>query len=911
MRRRVIVSAGSVTERVAELMDLARQARFDGFEPVLVVDVRTAHDIDFEGVRTHRVLDDSATYQGTWAERRGRLLTLEQHSVLSDRLQFLADSLALGFDDQVVLPFASLMDLDLLWPFLLSTSAVERPSMAVVLQQLFPSQVVGARRNFATVDLLRATARRLEALGLCRSDRFQVGVRHEPLAEMVEQAGIPCSLLQSESRTSDLDRTLAVTGDLHAPWVNELAADQPVGEPLVVLAPEASVAAMAEQIDDHEISGRLDVRSLSFLAPLSRRSSDIAVSADLLDEVLSFDSTASLNIRVVDGPGSHELSGSPTAPDAFAESQRHVASLEELLHTAAACQTVPTERDVVVHIAPNWGGLGCSHVFEAQLRLLEMLGVMVLVIHVDVNDLHKYRPEGFLDLLCGLPARGAVHRWSMLRESPEANEYEQDLAPSHERPFLSFEGEARVARQTMVPASLRRALKARPVSWVLCNYGHLMPILRRLDLEDVPVVCETHDVRAEQHRLQNGLAELDASNVALEVESWARSSAVVFINDAERLSFLGHFPDVPAITAIPYFRPVEQGGEPPSFVTAASSVLSSVDAESAPVSLLVDLANRGVAVSDGRRFVLFVGSDHDANVTSLSWYISEVHLRRLHQHGIELVVAGNIANSFSGVSFPGVHFLGRVEDLEPLYEAADVSALAVVAGTGMPIKTIDSVVRGLDFVATSAAVKAVPALTEAIETFDDPADYAARVLSLLNDPQDDRAPIEVGQWSSYVEGWLGVLNEAGISTEHFNPDEPDDATALVTVNAPARELLPSGEVPLAGVRRVAGADLGDGNLVVTGGYARLAIPVATDLSVLELLVAAYEAPAALDVFLGGRHVGRTVAPLGVVSPLRIDTAFAGASDDGWAVLELLLSHPCTDTPMTGGGLIVERAGWLE
>ena len=895
--RRVIAVVDDLDEKKrVEILDLALQARLDGFEPIFAVDVRTPHDIDLEGNRVHRVLDNSELYEVTWADRSSRLLTLDRHSLWADRLGFLHEVLDLGFDDQILLPFASLADVDLLWPYLLTTSAM-RPSIAVRLTQLLPLSVAtSVNHRFSVANLLATLRRRLHALGLVDSDRFQLCARHEQVARVLTEAGLPTAFTDDMSGSS-ADRLLLITADLRADWITAALDEATHGKHTVIVVPDSMFDDAANERSS-DPDNMVDIRPLTSIGLLARSASRVEVSEDLETVVLSVPETATTPMRV-HGREIDEIS-------------LHTASLVELSRSAYQCATPPTERDVVLHIAPNWGGLGCSHVFEAQLRYLESLDVLVLAVHVDVNDLHRYSPDGFEDLTAGLPARGAAHRWSLVREPDEIIEYDQNVTPSHERPFLSFEGETRAGRQVAVPRTLSAALAARPTSWVLCNYGHLMPVVRRLGLGDRPVICETHDVRAEQHRIQNGLAAVDPDNETLEVEAWGRSAGVVFINDDERKAFGSKFPEVPAVTAIPFFIPVESGSDDTGFVTPASSLLKAAAGSSAtPTSMVLDLVRRrNGSRADGRKVVLFVGSDHDANVESLDWYIQNVHIRRLASQGIELMVAGNIAKSYQGMSYPGVHFLGRVDDLDDVYLCADVTVLPVTAGTGMPIKTIDSVLRKMPFVATHAAVKAVPELVAAVETFDDPNGFADEVVRLLS----NSAPTEVdagsvSEWDHYVGQWDSVLSAAGIDASGSRPTEPNDDQHTVIAPRPARTMLTNGDVPLAGVELVAGTKLIQEGILIESAYCRFAVPDTT-AEQLAMTFMSWDTTTTADLFVDGTHVGRTSLRGGAEVTLRVDAGSIARVEPGWVVVEALLSYPCTDRVFVGGSpMLLSSVSW--
>jgi len=106
-----------------------------------------------------------------------------------------------------------------------------------------------------------------------------------------------------------------------------------------------------------------------------------------------------------------------------------------------------------------------------------------------------------------------------------------------------------------------------------------------------------------------------------------------------------------------------------------------------------------------RRGLLFVGALHDEdspNVDSLHWFVDSVWplLRSVHPD-LELQVVGdNRAPSLTRLHVPGIHFLGRVEDIGPLYDAARVFIAPTRFAAGIPHKVHEAAANGLPCVAT-------------------------------------------------------------------------------------------------------------------------------------------------------------------------------------------------------------------
>lgn len=130
--------------------------------------------------------------------------------------------------------------------------------------------------------------------------------------------------------------------------------------------------------------------------------------------------------------------------------------------------------------------------------------------------------------------------------------------------------------------------------------------------------------------------------------------------------------------------------------------------------------------------LLFVGSATQPNVDGMRWFLAEVwpglHARR---PGLGLTVAGHVAGALPAT--PGVQLVGRVDDLAPLYRAADVVISPLRAGSGLKIKLVEALAAGKAVVASPATLQGVPDAPVALA--DTPAEFAAAIEALLDDPE--------------------------------------------------------------------------------------------------------------------------------------------------------------------------------
>ena len=142
-----------------------------------------------------------------------------------------------------------------------------------------------------------------------------------------------------------------------------------------------------------------------------------------------------------------------------------------------------------------------------------------------------------------------------------------------------------------------------------------------------------------------------------------------------------------------------------------------------------------------RHGILFVGRLVEAwnpNVDGLRWYLEEIHpevSRRLGEEA-RMTVVGEPGE----VELPrpeGVRFLGRVDDLRPLYERHRLFVAPARFAAGIPKKVTSAAAHGLPVVATSLLVRQL-GWNDGVEIVDggdnDPQRFAARTIELYRRP---------------------------------------------------------------------------------------------------------------------------------------------------------------------------------
>ncbi|MFB2768224.1 glycosyltransferase [Pelatocladus sp. BLCC-F211] len=132
----------------------------------------------------------------------------------------------------------------------------------------------------------------------------------------------------------------------------------------------------------------------------------------------------------------------------------------------------------------------------------------------------------------------------------------------------------------------------------------------------------------------------------------------------------------------------------------------------------------------GRCF--FVGNAVDHNYYGLKWFLEDVWLRVIElMPNSSLHVCGSVCDLIQG-NYPNVRFLGRVNDLKPEYEAAEVCLVPLLAGSGLKIKLVEAMSYGRACVSSSVGVQGLGgAVGSAVLVADTPEDFAAAIHMVL------------------------------------------------------------------------------------------------------------------------------------------------------------------------------------
>ncbi|WP_088243806.1 glycosyltransferase [Calothrix rhizosoleniae] len=302
---------------------------------------------------------------------------------------------------------------------------------------------------------------------------------------------------------------------------------------------------------------------------------------------------------------------------------------------------------------------------------------------------------------------------------------------SHKHNTLTLELELWGRSYFDIPSSLKNFLNSHKIDAVLLNYISNWSILKKLGLEKCPVICEMHDVQSHQYAIYNN-RQIDNKEFKLECQLLDQCT-VVLANNLKELEKIQELVHKPSLLHIPYI-----GRLTPPEDSDLADCLNLADVLSISGSeRCQDIEQNNRLQQESSLDLLFVSSHHAPNIYSLKWFFHNIYLPYLADKGVTLAIAGNIMNmgDLNDINHPQVFITGVVENLRPLYAAAKLVILPVKMGAGFNIKTIEALSMGKPVVASSMALRGINFDRDIFPVFDNPEDYAQRILKLLANPE--------------------------------------------------------------------------------------------------------------------------------------------------------------------------------
>lgn len=289
-------------------------------------------------------------------------------------------------------------------------------------------------------------------------------------------------------------------------------------------------------------------------------------------------------------------------------------------------------------------------------------------------------------------------------------------------------------------------LRGHPVDLVLLNYITNYPVITALGLDGVPVVCEMHDLQSFQRAIY-GQRLVDAEDLDEEFSWLARCAALLSLNPRETAIVRERMPELPAETT-GVFLPAPPAPLPS---LAGAKDLAEIVSSSGPVlrEYQFEAAWEIGNVASVQRLIevdtvdlLYISSNHKANVSGLKWFFSEVYEPYLAQHQLSVIVAGSICRHPGWPRDKRIFLIDQVENLAPLYAAARIVILPITEGAGSPVKTYEALAHGRPIVGTSTAFRGIETGSGEFIVRDDPEEFAEAILDLMNSPAERRQAAE-------------------------------------------------------------------------------------------------------------------------------------------------------------------------
>lgn len=376
---------------------------------------------------------------------------------------------------------------------------------------------------------------------------------------------------------------------------------------------------------------------------------------------------------------------------------------------------------IAVVVMPAWGRCGSSYAMEGQIRFLLRSGFFVVQLFVldKASDIWEGTPFFWSILQQNSQyVRGSIQRLAFSDRSEVAALQDDDA-------YLSLGAFDQFQRRLSIAGfhDPQVSLFLKIASLTIVNHVfHTEFAFRHVG---GPKVLETHDIQSYQMHtwpLINARDQRPDSLADLlkdELAAVARYDHVVNVAPEEHamLSIANR-----QSTLVTPYLPADRLMDPGRFASVADMAAATG----------MDSSYQFVDRFD----LLLIGDSHPANVEAGAWLLDQVFRPYLAPRGVRLAIVGRLSDAlhdrYGGIG--GVFYAGFVANLEAVRELSDVCLLPDQRGTGISIKTLEALEKGMPFVATSVALRGIAdRLPPEVMTFEDPSAFAEEALRLLDD----------------------------------------------------------------------------------------------------------------------------------------------------------------------------------
>lgn len=380
---------------------------------------------------------------------------------------------------------------------------------------------------------------------------------------------------------------------------------------------------------------------------------------------------------------------------------------------------------------PFWERSGSGFVVRRQLKYLQDAGYRVICVGL-VNRVLRSTHE--------------VHEsFNQFSRALEDNHLEiffkciSYLSQDTNYAWTTLEGELNRTQHFTVPTDLRAVLDVFKPDAVFFNYIFRKGYVEKLGCGSLASICEIHDLQAVQYALARGDA-LDLQELDIEMSMLENLSAVVSLSEIESLKVREALPSlfvrtIPPAVELPSvgWRSLAGPKDIAELLSSCSSKSHYVDFDSAWASNNLQQLKK-LFEEDGVD-VLFVGAHTLPNIAGLTWFCEAVLPEIVRERRVNIVIAGSIEHKRDSFAhLDNVFWAGSVADLSPLYAAAKIVILPVVDGAGINIKVTESLSYGKPVVATTFALRGIPA-SLGLRGYDNPDGFANELKTLLDQPE--------------------------------------------------------------------------------------------------------------------------------------------------------------------------------
>jgi len=253
------------------------------------------------------------------------------------------------------------------------------------------------------------------------------------------------------------------------------------------------------------------------------------------------------------------------------------------------------------------------------------------------------------------------------------------------------------------------------------------------DLNDFPIlkIIDTHDKWANRNRIfqkKKAIPEYFYTTVRQERKALSRADLIIAIQEKEA----------------EYFKKILKG-------------------TNTNVLVIGDLVEKRPSSNCNNFYYGCIGAKNKPNILGLEWFCTKVLpiiLKKCPES--KFIVAGGVCDCIS--DYPGVYKLGKVKQLEDFYDNVKVAINPIQNGTGLNIKTVESLAFGKPLVTTSIGAKGISSKEKVLFKCDEPDDFADTIITLLKN--DELCKYIVKNAQEYIENY----NKMNVEILHIIED---------------------------------------------------------------------------------------------------------------------------------------------